>query len=126
MWRELSLLIVSLAPSLPLYTNKEVSEFRVECSNWAQIKYSEKKMIFQCSKCIHKRQENLCHFLKREISKLCIILCWKQTYRMNLERRRVVGGRTKNGQKHVWKINSICTPWLGKCPIDVQKRVFIE
>ena len=42
MWRELSLLIVSLAPSLPLYTNKEVSELRVECSNWAQKKYSEK------------------------------------------------------------------------------------
>ena len=26
MWRELSLLLLSLAPSLPLYTNKEVSD----------------------------------------------------------------------------------------------------
>ena len=30
MWRELGLLIVSLAPSLPLYTNKEVSEWTVK------------------------------------------------------------------------------------------------
>ena len=62
MWRELSLLIVSLAPSLPLYTNKEESEFRVECSNWAQIKYSEKKGFFNVANVSIKDRKNCASF----------------------------------------------------------------
>ena len=54
MWRELSFLIVSLAPSLPLYTNKEVRMLK----DGASYASSKTKMNFTMQEiCPEKKQE---------------------------------------------------------------------